>query len=264
MNNDDFLVRFREAPSPEFARALYKKISQKKENTAMFTKLNGMRFPLRRFGLAVAALCLVVGGLLITSPIVRAQVELFLNRFIEVGGVNFVVEDFDKSPGGEPVTDVYRPTLDKAVEMLPGQILIPTWVPENFALGGVEVDLPKEGTESEMAPFKASVVLTWKGKSDQELIFLEIIYPKEDDFTGGWLVNPGSQIEEVVIKGQPGALVREESWWNFEIGEWVESLGLRLFVKLGEGNVLYKFSSPESTTGSEDLIKMAESLQQYK
>jgi len=230
----------------------------------MFTKFNGMGFTLRRASLGILTLCLVVGGLLMTSPSVRAQVGMLLGRFIKIGGINFVVEDFEKSLGGTPVTDVYRPTLDEAVEMLPGQLLIPTWVPEGFSLSGVEVDLPKDSSEAEMAPFKASAVLTWKGESDLELVFLEIIYPKDDDFTGGWLVNPGGQIEEVIINGQPGAFVREDSWWNFEIGEWIKSPGLRLFVKLGEENVLYKFSSPEGKIVSEVLLKMAESLQPYK
>jgi hypothetical protein len=264
MNDYDFLLRFREAPSPDFARELYEKISQSRGILDARFVSRGDRFLLRRVRLGFLVLCIVIAGLLLASPVVRAQVGQLLSRFIKIAGINFVIKDFDKSPGGTPVTDVYRTTLDGAVQMLPDQLMVPTWVPEGFSLSGVELDLPKEDLEMEMAPFKASIVLTWKRESDQGQVFLEVIYPKEDDFSGAWLVNPEGQLEEVVVKDQPGVLLREASWWNFETGEWVESPGLRLFVKLGENNVLYKFSCPEGTTSAEDLLAMAESLRAYR
>lgn len=261
--NNEFLSRFREAPRPEFAERLYRRIAPKEDS-----KMQNLSRPrlssLRRLGMGAVVLCVVVAGILVASPTARAQVAAFVGRIFTVGGVNFEITDIDRDSGGTPVSDSYRATLEEAQELLPGPLLVPGWVPAGFSLSNVVVDLPKDVPEDIQLPFLATVVLTWKKDADDGPIFIEVLYPRTPDQwgEGWWLVHPEGSVEELQVGGEPAALAREGSWWNFETGQWVNAQAFRLFVKRPDG-VLYKFATPESVASVDDLMHMAESLQPY-
>jgi len=79
--NDDFLTRFRKAPRPEFAAALYQRISQ-----SMETKNTQLR---SRLVVASAFVMLLAMALLFTNPQVQAFAQEILRFFIPAQNNSF-------------------------------------------------------------------------------------------------------------------------------------------------------------------------------
>jgi hypothetical protein len=101
--NDDFLNRWRKTPSPEFSKALYKRISQ-----PMTEKTINRRLTAGRLAGALAALILIVAFTLALSPAARAQAGELVRQ---IGPFSF----FDRSGESQraiPSAAIPEPTAE--------------------------------------------------------------------------------------------------------------------------------------------------------
>jgi hypothetical protein len=256
--NDDFLHTWREPPRAEFARALYAQLSEQ-EADKMPAHTQSTAAMLRRLASVFGLTGLVMAGILLASPVARAQVTRWLGEVITVGGVNFKTVDATPFSGGTPVTRPSVESLDAAQAAVPEPLLVPTWVPEGFALqDSVAVNQALADANS---PFLATVTLTWKNPVNNQVIFQEVLYFRPSEFGPGlWNMSPGGTAEEVEVNGQPAALVQEDVWWDFEDGEERTTGALKLLWSQTD-TVLYRFIAPEGSATAEALIQMAESIQ---
>jgi len=265
--NDEFLSEFLEAPRPEFAEALYERISRQPQPRRPFFML-GQRLTLRNAAIAFTLLFLV-------AACVYAVTE---KRWNKVGGIWVDVQKTIKLefPPGEPIVVETPPdyeclTVEEARETLRFELPVPAWAPEGFTFDnkicGIDLDQTWD--------FAGMI---WMGADKNSRININVDNLKWNDGMKDRMgspstmqpVAPGSY-QEVQIHGQPAVLVRgdwEWPWLTEQAAEqavdgklelnWDKKRALQLYWV--EGEVLYHLYA-SAAVSVEDLIRMAESAQ---
>ncbi|MBN2388451.1 MAG: DUF4367 domain-containing protein [Anaerolineales bacterium] len=231
MNDEEFLIRFRQAPPGEFTRALYEKINPSVADAP------GSRL-LHRLAVGLAALIFALGLTLAASPAARAYLAALVR---EIGGLPF--EETDQYPGGGPVEIIPSQTLslDEVRLGQPFPLGLPGWVPE----GMIPCD------QVSVTPFQdgfTPVTISWRNPSARTGFDLTVVQEEAP-----WVVAPGST-QEVTVNSQPAALTR--GGWNADEQTWDENLAITLIWKIDEQ--VYMLSS--ITLEAETLIRIAESI----
>lgn len=270
--NDEFMIQFLEKPRPEFAEALYERISQQPQS--YFARLMGQRLTLRNAAIVFALLFLAA-----------ACVYAVTDRgWRKVGGIWVDVErtytfDFgtpSQTSEGQNVQSVEPKclTVEEAKKILRFEIHVPTWAPEGFTFENKICGI------DELSDFAG---LYWKGPEKDSGIQIMASNLRWFDVSMqkykvgppslGLPVAPGSY-KEVQVNGQPAVLVRGD--WdgsrmvsvappdpkldtNQQVdAKWNKNLALQLFWV--EGETMYSLYTPAKVS-VEDLIRMAESAQ---
>lgn len=236
--NDKFLKSYRIAPRPAFAQYLRKRLEIDEEKTLRVTPLL-----LRPVALAAIIFLLVLTLTLVVSPAARAQVQDWVGQ---VGGVLFTATG-DYPGGDEPVTIApnEKMSLEDARAILPFTIDLPAWVPEGYMLEETVTFVHfEDGVER--------IFFQWRTSKKAHLeLEIEDRPPEESN----WLVGLES-IEEVLVNGEPAALVR--GGWHADTKQWDNPEILHLYVP--HKGQTYIFNSMEKDISVEELIRMAESL----
>jgi hypothetical protein len=237
--NDDFLKQYQKQPDQAFADTVYHKINLKKERATNMQKL------VYAFAIILAVLGLTVG----VSPAARAATLEFIR---EVGEVRYIVTgDY---PGGDGEVTLWQSRkipLAEAMEIFPGTIALPTFVPEGYSLN----------SEVELSAPDNFAILTWeKAKPDgmKGILSLEILYLPEEGQSYGKIVGEGA-IEEIIINGKPAALVR--GGWNYATRTYdldIPVLGIRW---QHDEHTIYEINCWEQELEPETLIAIAESIE---
>ena len=236
--NDKFLRSYRIAPRLAFAQDMRKRLEIDREKTLRVRTLL-----LRPVALGAITLLLVLTLTLVVSPAARAQVQDWVGQ---VGGVLFTATG-DYPGGDEPVTIApsEKMSLEDASAILPFTIDLPTWVPEGYVLEETVTFVHfEDGVER--------IFIQWRAPQ-KALLELEIenLPPEESK----WLVGQES-IEEVLVDGEPAALVR--GGWHADTKQWENPEILHLYIP--HKGQTYIFSSMEKDIPVDELIRMAESL----
>ena len=236
--NDKFLRSYRIAPRLAFAQDMRKRLKIDEEKTLRVRTLL-----LRPVAIGAITLLLVLTLTLVVSPAARAQVQDWVGQ---VGGVLFTATG-DYPGGDEPVTIApsEKMSLEDARAILPFTIDLPTWVPEGYVLEETVTFVHfEDGVER--------IFIQWRAPQ-KALLELEIenLPPEESK----WLVGQES-IEEVLVDGEPAALVR--GGWHADTKQWENPEILHLYIP--HKGQTYIFSSMEKDIPVDELIRMAESL----
>jgi hypothetical protein len=242
--NDDFLYQLREPPRPEFADALYRRISQPKP-----TPLSSFLAP-KRLAFASLILFLALGLLLALSPDVRAQVGDVIKRI----GV-FSFKETDQFPEIRKNTIYLHGelvSLEQAKTMVSYTLRIPTWVPAGFIVDkDVRVTKDEDVGGTRIFVPAVPVTITWRRGQG---IPIALTQQLANGPVGPGQVGPGS-VEEVKVHGEPAALVR--GVWNAQTQTWSQSSQTLFWRKDG---IDYSLDAPLDIT-TNDLVRIAESLQ---
>ena len=232
-------------PRPEFAEALYRRISVANEHPA---RELGRFFASRRLAWSLGVLGLACLVTLVAFPQARAAVGEAIRR---IGAIP-VWETAEHPYLGGPVRTIPEKLVPLAeVEpLLAGKVTLPTWVPEGFTLKD-KAQLYRDPLDAE----NWSVGLTYEQRDSRRIITLFIRHLNQD-FIPTEIVGPGS-VEEVIIQGQPAVLVRGA--WNPETQEW-RSTGL-VHLHWAEGKLVYQLVTGEGAIPISDLVRMAESME---
>lgn len=210
--NDDFLSRFRQAPRPEFAQALYANLNQ--EATAHYQLKRS--HVAKRLLFSLAALSLVIALALSVSPAVRAAVGDIIAR-ITVGGTTVLISEETPTPieDHESYSLIWTPTTPNDISTRYSfYAQLPTWLPVGYELQQ-QAALYYTSMFDE-APF--SSLFEWKDRAEK-LIQLQTIKgacpngPSHDPITDCTLasfinVRPESEPAVVSIDDQPAILYR--------------------------------------------------------
>jgi len=236
--NDKFLRSYRIAPRLAFAQDMRKRLKIDEEKTLRVRTLL-----LRPVAIGAITLLLVLTLTLVVSPAARAQVQDWVGQ---VGGVLFTATG-DYPGDNEPVTIApsEKMSLEDASAILPFTIDLPTWVPEGYVLEETVTFVHfEDGVER--------IFIQWRAPQ-KALLELEIenLPPEESK----WLVGQES-IEEVLVDGEPAALVR--GGWHADTKQWENPEILHLYIP--HKGQTYIFSSMEKDIPVDELIRMAESL----
>ena len=246
--NDEFLIQYRRTPHRAFADDLYAQLTQERR-PAGYARL--VSTPARRFAAGLAALCLIAATVLLAAPGARATVGQLIRT---IGGITF---DFTTPPpdsSGATIIPERVVSLAEARAMLPFELRLPAWAPDGFVLqeDQVRIWLHTSGTERQTVSF------TWLDPTHPQSIHMYIDIDHPASSWGQWLVGSESSVEEVVINGQPGALVRG-GWEN---GQWQSERNMALLWQPEGAEATYMlFCTTQFTQVTlEDLIHMAESV----
>lgn len=261
--NDNFLTQFRESPRPEFARALYDRISQETKTPLLSLPIGTVK---KRLVWAMAALCLAFVVALAASPEVRAQVSQFWSI---IGGVWFRVTT------QPPMPPVMRPlptasgkvslgkelSLTEAKAELAFAFKIPTWAPEGFVL--------HDKVTIHDWPINRHVSLFWYNAQRvpiQLMVRHNVYYDFwERKYKVGPPISlpvPPGSVEEVKINGQPAALIYGFWGYRYDISQPTPQPAFlpMLALQWMEGEVVYWLSADQRYVTVNDLIRMAESM----
>lgn len=210
--NDDFLSRFRQAPRPEFAQALYAKLNQRVE---AHQQLNRSRLA-KRLTLSLAMLGVVFTVTMTVSPVVRAAVSDFIAK-ITVRGTTVLVDEETSVPAGEheSYSLIWIPATPQDVSTgYSFYAKAPSWLPSGYTLQ--ERAALYYASMFDESPFSA--LFEWKNHAD-ESIQLQVIKgacpngPSHDPASGCTLesfisVGLESGPEVIAIDDQPAILYR--------------------------------------------------------
>jgi hypothetical protein len=236
--NDKFLRNYRITPRAAFSHDLRKRLEIHEGKT-----LRERNFRIHPIALGTIAFLLVFVITLVVSPAARAQVQEWVGM---IGGVLFTATgDY---PGGDgPVTIVSsnEMSLDEARAVLPFTVDLPAWVPEGYVLEET-VSIPR------FLDGKGRVFIHWDA-TQKPLLELEIEDHSPEE--SNWVVGEGS-IEEVLVDGEPAALVR--GGWNADAKQWEDRGQIHLYVS--HKGLTYIFSTIGNEISIDELIRIAESL----
>ena len=246
--NDEFLIQYRRTPHRAFADDLYARLTQERR-PAGYARL--VFTPARRFAAGLAALCLIAAPVLLAAPGARATVGQLIRT---IGGITF---DFTTPPpdsSGATIIPERVVSLVEARATLPFELRLPAWAPEGFVLqeDQVRIWLHTPGTERQTVSF------TWLDPTHPQSIHLYIDVDHPASSWGEWLAGSESSVEEVVINGQPGALVRG----GWEDGQWGAEPAITLLWQPEGAEATYMLVAWTQfmQLTQEDLIRMAESV----
>ncbi len=236
--SDDFIHQFDppRPPRPEFAVALYQRISQ-----PMIT--NTRTRLLRAAGLSLAAVALIA-AVLFLWPSARAFAESILRDF-GVGGYTFVQGGAEPTVSPEELATARafgKPALQPATgvaaaSQLAGfEVLAPAYLPDGYTAD----NQPGEWTVTdEMNAMTASITYQNQANDDHLMIQEQMVRPGGPDTV---LNRP--EIEQLTVRGQPGA--------------WMPTGGGKNLLAWEENGITYMIVSNKLT--KDEVLKIAESL----
>lgn len=246
--NDEFLIQYRRTPRRVFADELFARLAQDRR-PAVYTLF--VATPARRFAAGLAALCLIITTVLLTAPGARAAVGQLIRT---IGGIAFDFSTLPPDSSGATIIPERVVSLAEARVTLPFELRLPAWAPDGFVLQDdqVRIWLHTSGAERQTVSF------TWRDPAHPQSIHLYIDVDHPASSWGQWLVGSESSVEEVVINGQPGALVRG-GWEN---GQWQSERNMTLLWQPAGAEATYMlFATTQFTQVTlADLIRMAESV----
>lgn len=268
MNDDDFLSHYRKPPRPEFAAALYERITHPMDTQQK-------RGPLRRLALVTATLVAICSATLLFSPAARAAVSDLIR---EIGGVAYLeMSELPFTPVSDDAIPSESMTLEQARTTAPFSFNIPNWVPEGFTrrdeVQFSDLQLAKKVDESQSGDVQsADIQLSSVQESRYYMIRAQWGKPISNGETitinltigHGTRSNPNgpnmlvpvgpNAVETVSINGQPAGLARGS--WKPETKQWTNDG--RISLTWDKDNVTYTLSGPAEL--EQDLIHMAESI----
>jgi hypothetical protein len=263
MMNDDFLTRFQEPPSPAFAGALYRCISQG---------------PARRAGRpGWLTLRNALAGLVAVVLVAACTYVLTAPRWMEVGQGLWVQERNSTGHlliGSEPPSffaSLPMLGIEEAKAAADYEFKIPTWAPSELTLKGATVSSPS-------AWDYRRVDIYWEGEEsarDFRLIVFQSFYTKT------WLANDyrvrqygiyagKGSTRMTRVNGVPAVLIQGD--WDYsttlarnydnppsenEGFTWNKKAALQLLWR--EDEVVYRIYAFGSSASADDLLRMAES-----
>lgn len=246
--NDEFLIHYRQTPRRAFADDLLARLTRERRPGRVTLLVST---PARRFATGLIALCLVAATVLLAAPGARAAVGQLIRT---IGGIAF---DFTTPPPdsrGAAIIPERVVSLAEARATLPFELRLPAWAPDGFVLqeDQVRIWLHPSGAERQTVSF------TWLDPAHPQSIHMYIDIDHPASTWGQWLVGSESSVEEVVINGRPGALVRG-GWEN---GQWQSERNMMLLWQPQGPEATYMLSAATQFTQvtREDLIRMAESV----
>lgn len=260
--NDEYLNQFYEVPRPEYADALYERISQQPE--PRFAQSIMKKLTLRNAGLTFAILFFV-------AACVYAVIE---RGWRKVGGIwinvqqTYTVEYFPAPEVSEGSTvqsqDYECLTVEEVREILQFKLKVPTWAPEGFVLNDKMCGVDR---------ISDLVYLYWAGPDEYSGIEMIVNNLKWYDVAAQeyeigdpaiWSPVAPDSYQEVQVHGQSAILIRGDwgSHWSVDNGaagkkelQWAWQ-ALQLYWV--DGEVMYHLYS-QAFLPVEDLIRMAES-----
>jgi hypothetical protein len=241
--SDNFLHKYRKPPRQAFAESLYQTISTKDRSDSMFARSAP---PLKRIALGLTMLVLIFSLTLAVSPAARAK---FLDVMRDVGGMDFIeTVDYPGGRGAERLFPEQTMSLDEARRVFPTAVELPDFEPQGFRLKSDEVVvMAAEGYDFSYLRFRLEKGGAW--------VSVMVEYWHDGSSSRGMIVAPGS-VEEVIISGEPAALIR--GGWDYDRREWGAEHSLHLrFERKG---LIYSLTSVEESFGLDDLISLAESI----
>lgn len=256
--NDEFLLRYRRTPRPEFADALYERISSQPEP---------------RFAGKLTFRNVVMGFALMLFMAACAYIVVAEKRWNKVGDIWVDVQKSPKQSLGiqssfwrGPAGEMEVTSLEEARSALGVEFGFPNWAPEGFVLED----------KMNMSPWSQKTLsASWKSQDDGEPIGIFLNYrwfevatwpnPMHESVSTG-PVAPGN-FEEVEVFGRPAVLVRGDWDWFMQPVEETEEIKLKWDKKNGlslywaDEDVAYLLWTYNPAVSPEDLIRMAESAQ---
>lgn len=240
IEGDEFLRGLRQAPRPEFAEALFERISQPRGGSMPgFFRSNAIGL-LGKYAVALGLALAILG---IASPDVRAGMAQTISK---IGGYTFVASDrgWDSAPHPIPAQQppqAVRVGLAEARSRVPYSFGLPTWLPEGVAL--------KEAA-TEVAD--TSAIVYFAGADPKVSTFVWRTYQGR----GGTGLVGKEATETVTVNGAPAVLIR--GIWDGRTGEW--SRPHLVTLRWSQSDVSYEIHANINTGISvEDLIRIAES-----
>lgn len=265
--NDEFMHQLYESPHPEFADALYERISQ--QSRPRFAQALAQRLTLRNAAIVFAFLFFVAACVYAVTEKRWSKVGgiwVEVQRTLQLDLTTLTPEELAPIPGPAECLNI-----EESRKILRFELHVPTWAPDGFTLDDRICGIDRT---SDFAG------LYWKGKDESSGINIGINIMLENlrRFNGSTQkyqiapatatilgpVAPGSY-EEVQVLGQPAVLVHgdwEEPWMTgpmmnrkYEF-KWDKKRGLQLHWV--DGEVMYHLLT-HAQVSAEDLVKMAES-----
>lgn len=208
-------------------------------------KTNRMIPTLKPMAIVILVLILI-SALLLVSPVVRAQVNEWIQQ---IGGV-FILETNEYPGMGSPVQTLpyEQYSLDEVETELPFTLGLPQWIPDDFKM----VPTVKVTRFDDIA---ISAYIDWKTPSDS--IFSLIIQHRLDGENGGLVVGEGS-VQEYLVNGEPAALIM--GGWNADTQTWDNNLDVITLSWYHDGQ-LYTLQGINQDVSLDELVKIAESIQ---
>jgi hypothetical protein len=197
MNEDDFLIQFRETPRSEFADQLYRRI-----NKPMATTKSSVPSVKRRLALASGFLSLLFVTLLLLSPAARTFASTLVRQ---IGAIT--VAPADIAPPSEDVPTAVPPSAagvtlvgsrQEAATLAGFTILQPVWLPAGYeSTGDWSVAPQGQGT------IVARTYQTTQG--DHFLILNQFKYGANDRFDQSYGAN--ETVIETEVRGRPALAI---------------------------------------------------------
>lgn len=233
--SDEFLRAFVERPDPEFAESLYQRISA-----------NRGAWPLKRLVWVPAVLSLLIVSAFITSPVLRAGA---LSVIRSIGRVEVEETEFYPGTTGQVFrSETVHYTLAEAQEIVPFEIKVPTWAPAGFELAPDVAVI----AATDRRPV-TSVFLTWHNRRRTIMLTVE---QSPDVQPPHRLVAGLGSVEEVVVNGEPAALVRGA--WHADEGTYDTTRGVVLVWVTHD--LVHSLRSSDARVSAQELVRMAESV----
>lgn len=259
--NDEFLLRYRRTPRPEFADALYERISSQPQPRLAIPMLNRLTF--RNVGAMLALMLFVAACVYVATgqgwhKVAGMWVNVQRTYKVDFSPISSTIEE----------TEIQPPecfTVEEAKEILRFEFHVPDWAPDGFTFGARMCGIDRISDYASLywnGPDKytgISIYLTNLRWYDPTML----VYKVGPASVWG-PVAPGSY-KEVQVNGQPAILVRGdwETPWATEFmleGEhefkWDKKRAVQLYWV--DGEVMYHLYT-RAKVSPEDLIRMAES-----
>jgi hypothetical protein len=247
--NDEILKQYRKAPPPEFADALYRRISETK-----MTHQTQPSFSWGRPALALAALFLIVAATLIVSPAARASAG---QMWRQVGPFNLVIPGDDgppPQPTAAPPTGVEARTADAALplsEQAGFTVMAPSYLPAGYVQHGAwSISQRVDGV---------NVYSGYEYESGEHFLTLnQYRYGAQEQFDQ-WL-SENETLTNVTVRGLPGVWISGR-WMANPLREPVAGepdLQPTGWLMWEDQGVIYTLMS--NTLPLAEMIKVAESL----
>jgi hypothetical protein len=223
--------------------------------------------------LRIAAVCLValvlLLGLVAAAPPVRAAVESLLQRY-GIAGIDPNAPTPESSAGVFGMAEPYIPqklSLAQAQQQVPFPIHLPSWLPEELQLEGIDISEGGWGcnTPEECANLKPPirVVARYRSISNADANLTIEITQVTPEGGGGYAV-ADSAIQAVQVNGQPAVYARG-SWEQKQPGnardlQWSDTADSNMLAWI-DHDLPYTLTAYNLGLTHEDVIRIAESLQ---
>jgi hypothetical protein len=234
--NDQFLLRFKKNPNPDFVDGLHEKLEMKFPYKRNIFHRNILRI--------IKAILLLVFFFFASSPSARAMVVDFITKigdlwFSEVNIIEQVDMQNIKS------YEVHTNNIENIRNNVSFEFQLPTWLPEGFFHDG---DI---GHASDYS----WIMISWK--KEDSIITLLI---QDDELYSESKPVPVGNIEEIKIGNKSAALIQGN--WDFGTGEW-DHQNETIRLTWLDDNLVYSLSTKHYSGVIEDLIRIAGSFNTY-